>query len=113
MIASEREAFAAALSARLAELDALEAENARARAVVELDQQSVGRLARMDAMERQAIAKAAHHQRLAERKRIAAALKRIDEDAFGWCADCGEAIAPGRLALDPTVALCAACADQR
>ena len=39
------------LRARLAELDSLEAANEEDRAVVELDQQSVGRLSRMDALQ--------------------------------------------------------------
>ncbi len=46
----------AQLRARLAELDALEATNEEGRAVVVLDQQSVGRLSRMDALQNQAMA---------------------------------------------------------
>lgn len=100
----------AELQERLDELDGLEAANAEDRAVVELDQQSVGRLSRMDAMQRQALAQETQRRRAQERLRIAAALKRIEEDEYGWCAKCGDAIAAKRLDIDPTAALCANCA---
>ena len=110
MTADEARRRQADLRARLAELDGLEAANAEDRAVVELDQQSVGRLSRMDAMQRQAMAQETQRRRAQERVRIAAALKRIEEDEYGWCAKCGEEIAPKRLDVDPTAALCADCA---
>ena len=77
---------------------------------VTLDQSSVGRLSRMDAMQRQAMAQATARRRAGRRQRIIAALKRIDDDEFGYCQDCGEEIAAGRIALDPTVSLCLSCA---
>lgn len=77
---------------------------------VTLDQQSVGRLSRMDAMQRQAMAQATARRRAARRQRIELALQRIDEGEFGYCLDCGDDIAPGRIALDPTVTLCMSCA---
>jgi len=104
---SQREAQ---LRARLAELDSLEAANEEDRAVVVLDQQSVGRLSRMDALQNQAMAKETQRRRYQERTRIAAALRRIDEDEYGWCAECGEAIAPKRLDVDPMAVMCAKCA---
>lgn len=102
----------ASLRERLAELDALEATNAEGRATVILDQQSVGRLSRMDAIQNQAMAQETHRRRDLERKRIAAALQRIAEDEYGWCARCGEAIAERRLDLDPMAVQCADCARQ-
>lgn len=110
MTPEELSAFRLRLEAALAEIETLEAENARARATVELDQQSVGRLARTDAMERQAMALATQRRRIVERRKIAAALTRIDDGEFGFCADCGEEIARGRLDLDPTVLKCVSCA---
>ena len=103
--------FRAALQARRAEIDALESENRVAGAVVELDQQSVGRLSRMDAMERQAMAQATARRRVLERRMIAAALARIDDGEFGFCLGCGEPIPRARLALDPTTPRCVACVD--
>jgi len=103
----EREAQ---LRGRLAELDSLEAANEEDRAVVVLDQQSVGRLSRMDALQNQAMAKETQRRRSQERARIAAALKRIQEDEYGWCAECGEAITPKRLDVDPMAMMCVKCA---
>lgn len=100
-----------ALHDRLAELDRLDALSAEGRAPVTLQQDSVGRLSRMDALQQQAMAQAEERRREAERKRIRAALDRLDEDEWGWCVTCGEEIAPGRLANDPSVATCIRCAS--
>jgi len=77
---------------------------------VTLDQQSVGRLSRMDAMQQQAMAKATQARRDQMQMRITAALARIEEDEFGYCLSCGDDIAPARLELDPTLPTCMACA---
>ena len=84
--------------------------SAEDRNTVVLDQQSVGRLSRMDAMQRQAMAQATARRRQERETRIAAALRRIEEDEFGFCQDCGEDIDLKRLNLDPTVPLCVSCA---
>ncbi len=94
---------------RLAALDAEDAASAHARAVVDLDQTSTGRLSRMDALQHQAMAQAQARRRAGERLRIRAALERLDDGEYGYCTDCGEAIAPDRLALDPALARCADC----
>ena len=98
------------LIARREVLDAQDAANADSRETVELQQDSVGRLSRMDAMQQQAMAKATARRRVAERARIAAAIERMDEGEWGWCTACGNEIAEKRLAHDPSVALCLACA---
>lgn len=77
---------------------------------VTLDQQSVGRLSRMDAMQRQAMAQATARRRMARKAQIAAALARLEDGEFGYCTECGEAIDEARLELDPAVALCLSCA---
>ncbi|NVE95233.1 TraR/DksA family transcriptional regulator [Altererythrobacter lutimaris] len=103
---------AEARTALLARREALEAEassNADSRDTVELQQDSVGRLSRMDAMQQQAMAQAQERRRTAEKARIAAALKRLDEDEWGWCVTCGEEIAEKRLRHDPSVATCVGC----
>ena len=81
-------------------------------AVVELDQSKVGRLSRMDAMQAQAMAQAAVGRRSQQLRRIEAALQRLEDDEFGFCATCDESINPRRLALDPTVLMCINCAAQ-
>jgi DnaK suppressor protein len=42
--------------------------------------------------------------------RLRAALARIETGDFGYCTECGEAIAAARLEFDPALALCIACA---
>lgn len=84
---------------------------ADSRRPVMLDQASVGRLSRMDAMQMQAMAQAAERLRTLEIDRIKAALRRIDDGDFGYCTLCGEAIGPKRLAVDPTIATCIHCAS--
>lgn len=80
-------------------------------AVVSLDQQSVGRLSRMDALQNQAMAKAQQQLRDQQKQRLLAALRRIDEGEFGYCVDCGAEIAVKRLELDPAVFKCISCAN--
>jgi len=78
---------------------------------VQLDQQSVGRLSRMDAMQQQAMAKATQARRGQQSLRIIAAFSRMDEGEFGYCTECGEDIPLKRLELDPTLATCVSCAS--
>lgn len=106
----EVEAFAARLRARRGKLIVADTATQSWRSTVELDQQSVGRLSRMDALQQQAMAEAEASRRRAEVARIDAALKRIEDDGFGWCLECGEAIARGRLEADPAAACCIGCA---
>ena len=77
---------------------------------VTLDQQSVGRLSRMDAMQQQAMANATQARRDQTKVRIIAALLRLDEGEFGYCLSCGDDITPKRLEFDPTVPTCLTCA---
>ena len=77
---------------------------------VELDQQSVGRLSRMDALQGQAMAKGMEARRAGRHRAIRAALLRLDEREFGYCEDCGEFIGTGRLDVDPCVLRCVSCA---
>ena len=98
------------LTAELEELEREERETSDQRRPVELDQQSVGRLSRMDAMERQAMAQATSERRARRRLRLKAAIDRIDAGDYGYCARCDEAIEAERLRLDPTHPFCSACA---
>ena len=100
----------AALSARRAELESLSDISADARATVTLDQASVGRLSRMDALQGQAMAQATERQRTAELARIAAAFQRIEDGEYGACVDCGEDIPDKRLEIDPAASHCVRCA---
>lgn len=95
---------------RQAELKARDKDGASWRGPVELDQQSVGRLSRMDAMQQQEMAQAEARRRTSDLARIEIALNRVTEGEYGWCAECGEAIAYKRLEIDPAAHLCIACA---
>ncbi|GAB4143600.1 MAG: TraR/DksA C4-type zinc finger protein [Sphingomonadales bacterium] len=103
------EAAAKALTQALDELDQLDAASHDARAPVALDQQSVGRLSRMDAMQVQAMSLAAKQRRAQQRQRIEAALQRIEQGDYGYCVRCGASIAAERLKADPTAPFCRAC----
>jgi DnaK suppressor protein len=98
------------LLARRKELEDLRAVSAGSRAAVTLDQQSVGRVSRIDAMQGQAMAQAQERQRAAELVRIERSLSKIAEDEYGYCEECAEPIASKRLFADPTVRLCIRCA---
>ena len=104
------EKFRVQITARLAEIDTADMLGADGQATVQLDQQTVGRLNRMDALQNQAMAKATQARRAAERSRLAAALVRIDQGEFGYCEDCGDDIAVPRLDLDPAAVRCISCA---
>ncbi|MEM8653804.1 MAG: TraR/DksA C4-type zinc finger protein [Pseudomonadota bacterium] len=97
------------LNDRLAALDAEDAAGQNAQSTVELDQQAVGRLSRMDALQNQAMAQAQARRRQTERQRIHAALKRIDQGEYGCCTDCGEDIEHKRLETEPTIPRCLDC----
>ena len=79
---------------------------------VELDQTRVGRLSRMDAMQAQAMGVETQRRRTEELKRVAEALRRINEGDYGYCLNCGGEIAEDRLAIDPAAPLCIHCASQ-
>jgi len=95
-----------------AELEAVAATGDESAAVVELDQSSVGRLSRMDAMQAQAMAQASGRRRAAMLLRLTAALTRIENDDYGLCKQCDEPINPKRLEFDPTALLCIHCASK-
>jgi DnaK suppressor protein len=85
----------------------------QAEQTVELDQTRMGRLSRMDAMQAQAMSKETGRRRRQNLLQIDAALKRIEEDDYGYCQECGEDIAPARLEVDPTALLCITCASAK
>lgn len=53
------------------------------------------------------------HSAQHELRMIEAALKRLDEGEYGYCATCGDEIDAGRLDLVPATPFCAACAAKR
>ena len=93
----------------IAELRALSDNSRQSRAPVTLDQQSVGRLSRMDAMQQQSMDLAKEERRAKRLAILTAALRRMNDGEFGYCLKCGEDIPPARLEVDPAVTLCIYC----
>ena len=112
MATAENQAYRKRLTDLRDELQAATDASGQGAAIVELDQTKVGRLSRMDAMQAQAMAKASESRRREMRRKIEAALKRLDDDAYGICLRCDEAINPKRLEFDPTATLCIDCASK-
>ncbi|MGI9367255.1 MAG: TraR/DksA family transcriptional regulator [Ruegeria sp.] len=108
---TDLEHFKTLIHARIRELEQNSASGQQAQSVVELDQQAIGRLSRMDALQNQAMAKAQQARRDLETRRLQAALARIDEGEFGYCEDCGDEIPRGRLELDLSASKCVSCAS--
>ena len=102
--------YRARIDAEIEELRALSSGSKDARAPVELDQQSVGRLSRMDAMQQQSIDLAREERRQQRLGILAAALQRIEADDYGYCLRCDEPIKDARLKIDPAVLTCVSCA---
>lgn len=102
--------YGARLAAELVEVTGASATTRADRRPVALDQQSVGRLSRMDAMQGQAMAAAIEVRRGQRRLALEQALRRIETGEFGWCAQCGGGIGTGRLDVDPVLMRCVACA---
>ena len=105
------EEFRALIAAALTDLAGEDALGRDGQRVVELDQQAVGRLSRMDALQMQAMAKAQQVRRDGQAGRLRAALARIEDGSYGECLDCGEDIPERRLEIDPTIPLCVSCAS--
>lgn len=82
-------------------------------APVELDQTSVGRLSRMDAMQGQQMAAANRRQARLRLDRVAAALKAVERDEYGYCRACDEPIGHARLRAQPETPFCLACQGRR
>ena len=105
--------FRKLIAAKLAEIElALTAASANA-ATVMLDQSSVGRLSRMDAMQQQAMAAGQRALLLRRKAQLQAAIHRMENGTFGMCCQCGDDIAAPRLEADPGTPFCAACQAER
>jgi len=106
----QKQQFRQRLLALQQQLQDLQATGDEASQTVKLDQSSVGRLSRMDALQGQAMSQERDRRRQLELQKIAAALRRIETGEYGDCVRCGEEIAIRRLDLDPAAPLCIVCA---
>lgn len=109
----EIEGFKQRLVQRQIELVALSEEAEQGCETVTLDQTTVGRLSRIDAMQSQAMNQEAQRRRQFELVAIKSALKRLQEDDYGYCDECGNEISVGRLEIDLTSRFCIGCAEKK
>lgn len=100
------------LQALQQELTGLGKTGQEAARIVELDQTSVGRLSRMDALQGQAMSQERGRRREIELRGIALALERIRQGDFGYCTGCDAPIDRKRLDFDPAAAQCIVCAQK-
>ena len=112
MTEADLERFKAMLLRQRTELQDLGESSRAAARPVELDQASVGRLSRMDAMRAQQMAQETERRRQQQLVKIETALRRIAAGEFGYCLGCGEEIDIRRLSVDPTSTRCIRCAEQ-
>ena len=78
---------------------------------VELDQQSVGRVSRIDAIQQQQMAIAGREQGEQLALAIRRALQRIEDGSYGYCLHCEEPIGFARLQARPQATLCLSCQE--
>ena len=76
---------------------------------VQLDQTSVGRLSRMDAMQVQQMAQASARQKSLRLAQVKQALLRVQRDEYGYCLRCEEPIGYARLTAIPETPFCIEC----
>ncbi len=80
---------------------------------VELDQASVGRVSRMDAMQSQSMAVETTRLRQQQLRKISSALALIESGDYGFCSVCDDEINPKRLEIDPASTMCVPCASKQ
>lgn len=81
--------------------------------VVELDQTRIGRVSRGDAMQQQEMAAAGLRGVEKRLQGLRAARVRLEAGDYGWCGECDEPIAFGRLQRQPEARYCIACQSAR
>lgn len=97
------------LEARRNELESQLASGDEATRPVTLDQQSVGRVSRIDAIQQQQMAIASQQQATRVLRRIELSLQRIESGEYGLCLQCAEPIGFARLEAQPFTSLCLDC----
>jgi len=87
-------------------------DNQQDSAPVTLDQQSVGRVSRIDAIQQQQMAVANRDQATFILNQINLSLNRIEDGEYGYCLECGEPIAYARLRVQPYAPNCVGCQEK-
>ncbi len=76
---------------------------------VELDQTTMGRVSRIDAIQQQKMIEASRRNQTVRLRQARAALARIADDEYGDCLKCDEPIGTARLTARPESPFCVAC----
>lgn len=76
----------------------------------DLEQDTVGRLSRVEALQSQGLTKTLAAREQVQLEQIVAALRRLEDGTYGVCNGCGAAIPVERLMIFPETLACAACA---
>lgn len=105
------EQFRAKLTAMQDEIRAISESAAQDLKPVALDQTSVGRVSRVDAIQLQQMSQEAARRRRQLLVKIEGALRRIESERFGLCFLCGIEIDRRRLNTDPTITRCRDCVE--
>ncbi|MEX2366028.1 MAG: TraR/DksA family transcriptional regulator [Pseudohongiellaceae bacterium] len=79
---------------------------------VTLEQNKVGRLSRMDAMQQQEMHKASQHLIRRRLGQIEKALQALASGDYGFCEACGDDIAASRLQVRPESLMCVSCQEK-
>lgn len=105
------EQFRSKLTAMQSEIHGISASAAQDLKPVALDQTSVGRVSRIDAMQLQQMSQEAARRRQQLLVKIEGALRRIESGRFGLCFLCETEIDLRRLNADPTITRCRECVE--
>ncbi len=76
----------------------------------DLEQDTVGRLSRVEALQSQGLTKTLAEREKAQLEQIVAALRRLEDGTYGSCNCCGGPIPVERLMVFPETLACSTCA---
>jgi len=79
---------------------------------VDLDQSSVGRVSRGDALQAQSMAIETTRLRQQQLRQISTALALVASGDYGYCSVCDAEIDPRRLEIEPASTMCVPCASK-
>lgn len=111
MTQEERERFREKLTAMQNEIHGISDSASHDLKPVMLDQTSVGRVSRIDALQLQQMSQETARRRQQLLLKIEGALRRIESGRFGFCFLCETEIDLRRLNADPTITRCRECVE--
>ena len=79
---------------------------------VELDQQAIGRVSRIDAIQQQKMVEANRQRARVRMNQADAALRAMDDGEYGCCRKCDEPIEFRRLQARPETTICVECQEE-